>query len=239
VSDRRQSFRDYLLEGAMIFVAVSLGFMADSLREYLADRETERAYMHAIVEDLQIDSLRMAENVSRLVFDVANADTMIIEFMAGRRTGRYPASLSMHGRGAGNSVDLVFNDRTASQLKGTGAMRLVQDSAVASALLRYWNNQERLHEIHDRFESLRMEHRKIGWRAFGDWYRPVFTRYRKQVPGLATDDPPAIADPTLVPEFINTTASLVNVTEALLRPELEAEIALGTRIRELIRQAYP
>ena len=238
MTDRRQSFRDYLLEGAMIFVAVSLGFMADSLREYLADRDTERAYMHAIMEDLQIDSLRLAENATRLRADVANADTMIMEFMVGRTTGRYPAAISHHGRNAGNSVDLVFNDRTASQLKGTGAMRLVRDSAVASALLLYWNSQERLHEIHDRFESLRMEHRKVGWRAF-KWYQPVFARYRKQVPGITADQPPAIADASLVPEFVNTTSSLVNLAEAMFRPELEAEIALGTRIRELIRQAYP
>ena len=238
MTDRRQSFRDYLLEGAMIFVAVSLGFMADSLREYLADRDAERAYMQAMAEDLRVDSVRLADNVARLRRNLANSDSLVHEFIAGRSTGRYAPAIAEHGRDAGNSVDLVFNDRTASQLKGTGAMRLVRDSAVASALLLYWNSQERLHEIHDRFESLRMEHRKVGWRAF-NWYQPVFARYRKQVPGITADQPPAIADASLVPEFVNTTSSLVNLAEAMFRPELEAEIALGTRIRELIRQAYP
>jgi hypothetical protein len=238
MSDRRQSFRDYLLEGAMIFVAVSLGFMADSLREYLADRDAERAYMQAMAEDLRVDSVRLADNIARLRRNLANSDSLVHEFIAGRSTGRYAPAIAEHGRDAGNSVDLVFNDRTASQLKGTGAMRLVRDSATASALLVYWNNQERLHEIHDRFESLRMEHRKVGWRAF-NWYQPVYARFRTADPVITQDRPSAIADAALVPEFVNTTSSMFMLTNVMFLPELEAELALAGRLRALIRAAYP
>jgi len=31
---------------------------------------------------------------------------------------------------AGHSVDIVFNDRTSSQLKGTGSMRLIRGLAL-------------------------------------------------------------------------------------------------------------
>jgi hypothetical protein len=234
----RKSLPEYFLEGAMIFVAVTLGFLADNLRDHIADRETERAYMHAIVEDLAIDSIRLSENVERLDRDIANADSMVLEYIAGRRTGRFAPGISDHGRFAGNSVDLVFNDRTSSQLKGTGAMRLVRDTAVASALLRYWNNQERLREIRDRFEAIRLEQRKIGWRTF-NWYQPVFARFNTSDQAIADDLPPAILDPRLVAEFVNTTSSLYNLAQVMFRPELHDQIGLGTTIRARIRQAYP
>lgn len=238
MSDRRQRLRDYLLEGAMIFVAVTLGFAADNLREYLGERDAERAYMHAIAEDLRSDSVRLAENVRRLETNIANADTLVHEYILGRASGRFPPSLATHARTAGNSVDLAFNDRTSSQLKGTGGMRLVRDTAVASALLQYWNNQERLHEIRDRFESLRLEHRKVGWRAF-NWYLPIFQRYLPTDTLLARDPAPAIVNPALIGEFVNTTSSMFNVSQVMFLPEIQAEIALGTRIRAMIAASYP
>ena len=136
--DGRKSLGDYVREGAMIFVAVTLGFLADNYRDYRGEREAERSYMRALVDDLVVDSVRLTENIARLQGNIANADTMVHEFIAGRATGRYAASIATHGRYAGNSVDLVFNDRTSSQLKGTGGMRLVRDTAIASALLRSW-----------------------------------------------------------------------------------------------------
>lgn len=238
MSERSKTLRDYLLEGAMIFVAVSLGFLADNLREYLGERDAERAYMHAITEDLRSDSVRLAENVGRLEIDIASADTLVHEYIAGRSTSRYPSAMANHGRNAGNSVDLVFNDRTSSQLKGTGGMRLVRDTAVASALLQYWNNQERLREIRDRFETLRIEHRKVGWRAF-NWYQPIFARYRPTDTVFAEDHAPAIVNPALVGEFVNTTSSMFNVATVMFLPELQAEMELGNRIRGMIAKAYP
>lgn len=230
--------REYLLEGLMIFVAVTLGFLADNLRDYLGDRDAERAYMRAIVEDLAIDSLRLSENVRRLEIDIAQADSMVHAYIAGRQTKRFADDISRHGSGAGNSIDLVFNDRTASQLKGTGGMRLVRDTAIASALLRYWNNQERLQEIRDRFEVIRIEHRKVGWRAF-NWYQPVFARFRPADTLVMNDRPPAVADPELVGEFVNTTSSLYNLATFMFLPELKEEITLGRKIRDMILKAYP
>ena len=37
----------------MIFLAVTMGFLAESLREYFGDREKEKQYMHSLAEDLK------------------------------------------------------------------------------------------------------------------------------------------------------------------------------------------
>src|SRR5271154_4280248 len=52
-------WKQYLLEGLMIFLAVTMGFFAESLREHIADREKENQYMQAMVGDLQKDTIEI------------------------------------------------------------------------------------------------------------------------------------------------------------------------------------
>ena len=167
---------------------------------------------------------------------IANADTITRWYIAGLPTGRYAPGIGDKARSAGNSVDVVFNDRTASQLKGTGSMRLIDDS-LASAILQYWNNQARIAEIHDRFEALRLEHRKLGWRTF-NWYPQVYRLSRPGEPVYRDHHPPQVADPTTLREFINATSSMFNLASVQYLDALEEEMALGTTLRQRIQVTY-
>ncbi len=220
----------------MLFLAVSLGFAAENLREHLSDEAKVHAYMRGMVEDLEIDSLRLANNIQRLKGDLANADTVTRMYIASLSTGRFPQGIADKGRFSGNSVDVVFNDRTASQLKGTGAIRLIK-SPIARDMLQYWNNQARLGEIHDRFEALRLEHRKVGWRAF-NWYAGVYAAAQPDDPTYRNHHPPEVADPTIVREFINVTSSMFNLATVQYLKALEEELELGIQLRRSIREAY-
>ena len=51
----KKSFKEYLLEGLMIFLAVSMGFAAESLREHLVNKEREHIYMASFYKDLNND----------------------------------------------------------------------------------------------------------------------------------------------------------------------------------------
>ena len=52
----KKRFREYLLEGLMIFVAVMLGFFAESFREHITDSEKAKQYLVGIYSDLKKDS---------------------------------------------------------------------------------------------------------------------------------------------------------------------------------------
>ena len=66
----KKKWGEYLLEFLMIFFAVFLGFVAESIRETSVERHQETEYMHLMVEDLKKDT--------------ANINTMV---EAWRRTG--------------------------------------------------------------------------------------------------------------------------------------------------------
>jgi hypothetical protein len=55
----KKGFKEYFLEFLMIFLAVTLGFFAESLREHLADKKKEKQIIFALKKDLEKDTVRL------------------------------------------------------------------------------------------------------------------------------------------------------------------------------------
>jgi len=55
----KKNFKEYLLEGLMIFLAVTMGFFAESLREHINDNEKREQYIQSLTEDIQSDTTRI------------------------------------------------------------------------------------------------------------------------------------------------------------------------------------
>src|SRR5436190_23831233 len=58
----KKNFKEYLLEGLMIFLAVTLGFFAESFRENIIEKTREKEYMKEIVANLKYDTIRCSVN---------------------------------------------------------------------------------------------------------------------------------------------------------------------------------
>src|SRR6187551_2570699 len=58
---KKKNFKEYFLEFLMIFLAVTLGFFAESLREHINDNEKREQYVQSLVEDLESDTARMGD----------------------------------------------------------------------------------------------------------------------------------------------------------------------------------
>src|SRR5689334_3349401 len=60
----KKKFQEYFLEFLMIFLAVTLGFFAESLREHLVNSEKERSYMESIIQDLKRDTAEATDVIA-------------------------------------------------------------------------------------------------------------------------------------------------------------------------------
>jgi hypothetical protein len=141
----KKNFKEYLLEGLMIFLAVSMGFIAENIREYFVDNERENQYIEALVRDLKsdtasfnraipadlkreklMDSLLVVSNLDLTIN--ANAKQLVGLFMG--ITGlaiHYPSSIAF------------------TQLKSTGSFRLFNHKKGAvDSILRYDLENERM-----------------------------------------------------------------------------------------------
>jgi hypothetical protein len=59
----KKGFKEYFLEFLMIFLAVTLGFFAESFREHLVNKEKVNHYIQSLISDLRADTLALHYNL--------------------------------------------------------------------------------------------------------------------------------------------------------------------------------
>src|ERR1700689_168362 len=73
----KKNFKEYFLEFLMIFLAVTLGFFAENIREGIVDHEKEHHYMESLVQDLKKDTAEMAEVLASQRYFIKKMDSAL------------------------------------------------------------------------------------------------------------------------------------------------------------------
>ena len=60
----KKGFKEYILEGLMIFIAVMMGFIAESIRENITNNEHAKQLTIQLVRDLEIDTASLRDNAA-------------------------------------------------------------------------------------------------------------------------------------------------------------------------------
>ncbi|HZY37755.1 MAG TPA: hypothetical protein VFE53_13950, partial [Mucilaginibacter sp.] len=60
----KKGFKEYLLEGLMIFMAVFMGFIAENVRESVVEHNREKEYIREMVNNLKYDTTRCNRNIA-------------------------------------------------------------------------------------------------------------------------------------------------------------------------------
>ena len=61
---KKKNFKEYFLEFLMIFLAVTLGFFAENIRESIKDKNQLHEYVQSMVNDLQSDTVMYNEAIN-------------------------------------------------------------------------------------------------------------------------------------------------------------------------------
>ena len=72
----KKPWKEYLLEFLMIFLAVTLGFFAENLREYISDTRHVRQLGGQLIHDLKNDSAILNNNMSRDTLLIKKTDSL-------------------------------------------------------------------------------------------------------------------------------------------------------------------
>ena len=234
----RNKWTHYIWEFLMLFLAVFCGFLAENFREHLIEGKKEKAFMKSLIEDLKKDTSRLNYSIGRIKDDILYGDSLVMVYVKGKKSETYGKNMAIFSIRCAFSVDIVFNDQTSSQLKGTGSMRLIENKEIVDSLVQYWNNQVRIAQIHDRFENIRFEQKRIGYKTF-NWY-PINYGYQKDssIINLDMRDFIGISNDQMINEFVNASSNLYNVAVSQYLPELLKESTLANNLIELIKNKY-
>lgn len=162
----KKNWKLYIWEFLMLFLAVFCGFLAEYQLEHVIENSREKQFMISLTEDLESDTaelnsaLKVCESVSRYT------DSVLI-FLSTYKIGEVlPAHFDDMIGTAGQRQNHVNTDRTATQLKNSGSMRLIRNKQVSDAILSYWKKIDASGVSLDRYMIYREASRVISFKLW-------------------------------------------------------------------------
>ena len=147
-SHHPKKWKEYITEFLMLFLAVSLGFMAENIREHQIEKHREIAYLKNVHEDLKLDLINidnvLNSNTIRLqamdtLFTIINNNTITNEDVY-----YYIRNLALRATFESSHVGL-------DQIKSAGGLRMVKNPEIISGIQEY----ERALDALDKLENVR------------------------------------------------------------------------------------
>jgi hypothetical protein len=134
----KKNFKEYFLEFLMIFLAVTMGFFAENIREYFSDREKEHAEINSLVKNLSSDSV----NIKSALQDYDAGEMKVDSLMELIKTGKYkenPQTLYRLAYQTRGSRVFEYSNVTFQQMESSGDLRLIRNDEIRNYLVNYNN----------------------------------------------------------------------------------------------------
>jgi hypothetical protein len=137
----KKNFKEYLLEGLMIFLAVSMGFIAENIRESIVHKEKEKQQIESFVNALESDSTQLA-----LVIKMNDTIIKSINhFTALRKRSTIDESFKKDFYNysyIGLTMDIYFksNDAALQEMKASGIIGALHHRNIADSIFKYQQN---------------------------------------------------------------------------------------------------
>jgi hypothetical protein len=158
-------WKEYLLEGLMIFIAVTMGFFAEKIRENISDREKEKELMQSLIVDLKEDSIAIQNQINTSQQRQVYSDSLIKIVHDGNVIDN-SACFYYYGRITARWTAFSNNSRSVDQMKNGGLFRVIKNDNVVKQLMTYYEYIPQIKNLEDRQVVVDNEYRKIAVQVF-------------------------------------------------------------------------
>lgn len=129
-------WKHYFFEFFMLFLAVFCGFLAENFREEMVNKTRERGYMKSLAEDLKQDTAKLTKIIAALDTKLLYRDSLLHE-LASPDIFKNSAKAYYFFNQSYHFPDFIYTDRTIQQLKNSGGMLLIKNTAVSDSVMDY------------------------------------------------------------------------------------------------------
>ena len=140
----------YLIDFIMLFVAVTLGFLAENLRDQQTDKNREISYLKNVHEDLLVDINRFEFVMSANNWRLLMLDSLHMEI---NKVSPDLPSLYYYIRNLAVRTTFESSHLGLDQIKASGGFRLIQNAKIIAGIQDYerrLNSAMKLEEIRER-----------------------------------------------------------------------------------------
>jgi hypothetical protein len=146
---RKKQWKEYFLEFLMIFLAVTLGFFAESYREHLGDRSKEKEYINSMMEDLRTDSAFLELSINKLIpYHIKWIDSTVHLFQMPDLKGKDKQVYQAFFIASTWAYNFHPTQRTLSQLHSEG-FHLIRNTEATKAI----SNLEQEYNVYNPFAT--------------------------------------------------------------------------------------
>ena len=133
----------------MIFLAVTMGFFAENIREHFVNKEKERQYIRSFIDDMSDDESNLPKLINNIEIEQIEAGDSL-PILLSRPDTKSPAFktyLFLRRMIRQQGVKSYITDRTFEEVKNAGEMRLISNKQVSDSLVDYYKAVEYIEDL--------------------------------------------------------------------------------------------
>jgi hypothetical protein len=235
----KKSLKGYLLEGLMIFLAVTLGYFAENIRENYTEHERAEVYASSMLKDLEADTSQLRTYRDYFDYTSKKADTLMLLLAENDPKNIASGKLYWYGLFGGAHRYFVPNDATLQQMKSSGTLRYF-DKTVANNVAKYdrfcrmmQTNEEMVRDI---YTEIRKSRALIFDFRYNDMANNIYQANRisfnqQRIDSFTASNPPLLSyDRTLFNQYVEL------VRSRFMHTNLDLADSLIKQSRELISE---
>jgi|SRR5688572_4956842 len=232
----RKKWTHYFWEFLMLFLAVFCGFLAEYQLEHTIEHNREKEFMRSLAEDLETDTLELHRAIDKADTVAVYSDSVLIFLAAYKISKQVPFRFATFVGKAGQNQFLINTDRTSSQLKNSGAMRLIRKKKVSDFILNYWKQIDVTNISLNRYMVYRNAGRELVFKLWviPEVYHVDHAADQDSLVELKVID----EDPKKWHEFANLIAMGGTISRKAHVENLKMQLEMAKELILLIKQEY-
>lgn len=139
----KKNWKSYLWEFLMLFLAVFCGFLAEYQLEHVIEHNREKQFIQSFIEDLKTDTAAISTILDFRHAKMQQMDSLLLLIKMQTIKG-HENELYYFGRTLIRTAWFRSNDRTITQLKNSGSLRLIRNEQAADSMMSYQKLVENL-----------------------------------------------------------------------------------------------
>ncbi|RNI34813.1 hypothetical protein EFY79_14085 [Hanamia caeni] len=137
IHHKKKNFKEYFLEFLMIFLAVTMGFFAESYREYSVEKARAKEYANSLIHDLEKDTAMVQIDISQMKHARSKIDSLA-SFLKDKKIGEI-SNRQFFGYTLFPTLyrPFTWSRATLDEIKSSGSLRYFDNDSIIMRVSAY------------------------------------------------------------------------------------------------------
>ena len=160
-----RTFKQYAIEFLMIFLAVTLGFFAENIREHFAEKEKAHQYLEDLASDLKQDTAKLNASIAFKSQKRQQIDSLV-HLLLGADRDKYSREIYYYGRMLSLREPFYATEGTLKQMENDGGFRILHNKEIIQKINHYVDAKDKIVQIQQMEDNISVQMRSAASRVF-------------------------------------------------------------------------